>query len=96
MAHSLSAKKRIRQNEKRRVVNRQRTSEVKTETKKFLSLVQQREVAGAQEQLKLVHKKLDQVAAKGTMHANTAARTKSRLAKRLGALEQAVGAAGAG
>jgi len=87
VAHSLSAKKRIRQNETRRLRNQARRSELKTETKKFLALVRDREVDGARAQLKRVYKKLDQVSAKGTIHANTAARRKSRLAKRLAALE---------
>jgi small subunit ribosomal protein S20 len=40
----------------------------------------------AAEQFKLVAKRLDQVAATGTIHKRTAARKKSRLAKKLNAL----------
>ncbi|NLX06405.1 MAG: 30S ribosomal protein S20 [Phycisphaerae bacterium] len=89
MAHSISAKKRIRQNETRRMRNQVRTSALKTEVKKYLKLIQQREVDAAGEELKRVYKTLDQVAAKGTIHANTAARRKARLAKRFQALKAA-------
>lgn len=86
MAHSLSAKKRIRQNETRRARNRMRISALKNEIKRFLTLVQQRDTETAGQQLKTVYKQLDQVAAKGTIHPNRASRTKSRLAKRYAAL----------
>lgn len=93
MAHSLSAKKRIRQNEKRRMRNRARISRLRTEIKKFRLLVQQRELEPAREQLKRIYKTLDQVAAKGAIHANTAARSKARFTKRLAILEQHAGTA---
>ena len=83
MAHSISAKKRIRQNEKRRMRNRTRISALKTEIKKFLVLVHDREADKATDQLKVVYKALDQTAAKQTIHVNRAARTKARLTKRL-------------
>ena len=83
MAHSLSAKKRIRQNVKRRARNRRRKDQVKSVVKAFELAVSQGEKAKAAEQLKAVYKKLDQVAAKGTIHKNAAARKKARLARRL-------------
>lgn len=86
MAHSLSAKKRIRQNAKRRAINRRRKTQVKDVIRDFDQAVHGGDKAKAQDQLKTVFKKLDQVAAKGTIHRNTAARRKSRLSKRVNAL----------
>lgn len=87
MAHSLSAKKRIRQNAKRRTTNRARKSQVKTQIKRFEAAVSQGDAAAASEEFRLVVKKLDKVASTSTMHKKTAARKKSRLAKRLNSLK---------
>jgi len=87
VAHSLSAKKRIRQNAKRRTANRARKSQVKTQIKRFEDALSQGDAAVATEQFQLVVKKLDKVASTSTMHKRTAARKKSRLAKRLNSLK---------
>ncbi len=87
MAHSLSAKKRIRQNTKRRVINRARKSMVKTQMKHFEAALKDGDADKAQEQFRLAAKKLDKVASTSTMHKNTAARIKSRLARRLNKLQ---------
>ncbi|MHC4790903.1 MAG: 30S ribosomal protein S20 [Planctomycetota bacterium] len=87
MAHSLSAKKRVRQNAKRRAINRARKSQVKTQIKHFEAALENGDVEAASEQYKLVAQKLDKVAATSTMHKRTAAREKSRLAKRLNSLK---------
>ncbi|MHC4507956.1 MAG: 30S ribosomal protein S20 [Planctomycetota bacterium] len=87
MAHSLQAKKRARQNVKKRVINRARKSQAKTQIKHFETAVADGDVAAASEQFRLVTKKLDKTAATSTMHKKTAARKKSRLAKKLNALE---------
>ena len=94
MAHSLSAKKRVRQNAKRRRINRARKSQVKTQIKRFQAALVSGDIEAATEQFRLVVKKLDKVAATSTMHKNTAARKKSRLAKQLNALKAKVGVAG--
>ncbi|ARN57758.1 30S ribosomal protein S20 [Sedimentisphaera salicampi] len=83
MAHSLSAKKRVRQNAKRRQLNRARKSMVRTAIKKFELAVRNHEVQEAEQYFLSVQKRLDKVAAKGTMHKNTASRTKARMAKKL-------------
>jgi len=83
----LSAKKRIRQNAKRRTTNRARKSQVKTQIKRFEAAVSQGDAAAASEEFRLVVKKLDKVASTSTMHKKTAARKKSRLAKRLNSLK---------
>jgi len=87
VAHSLSAKKRVRQNAKRKAINRSRKSRVKTETKYFESAVKSGDVVAAEEHFLLTAKKLDKTASTSTMHKNTAARKKSRLARRLNALK---------
>lgn len=87
VAHSLSAKKRVKQNEKRRVINRSRKSQIKTQVKRFEATLEKGDVETAGEQLRLLTKKLDKTAATSTMHKKTAARKKSRLAKKLNALK---------
>jgi len=87
VAHSLQAKKRARQNVKSRTINRARKSQVKTQIKHFEAALGKGDADAAGEQLRLVTQKLDKTAAKSTMHKKTAARKKSRLAKKLNALK---------
>lgn len=87
MPTSLSAKKRVRQNAKRRTINRARKSQVKTLTKQFETAITEGDVAAAGEQLKVVSRRLDKTAASSTMHKKTAARKKSRLARKLNTLK---------
>jgi len=87
VAHSLSAKKRVRQNTKRRTINRARKSKVKTQIQRFEKTLAGGDVKAAEQQYRLVAKKLDQVASTKTIHKRTAARKKSRLAKRLNSLK---------
>ena len=84
MAHSLSAKKRIRQNAKRRGINRWRKDQVKDAVRQFEEAVRAEDKTKAADQLAHLYKRLDTVAAKGTIHKNMAARKKSRLARQLG------------
>ena len=86
MAHSLSAKKRIRQNETRRARNRIRKSQVKTQIRRFLDALAENDVDKAETEFRATCKKLDQVAGAGTFHKNTASRKKSRLQRKLNAL----------
>ena len=87
MAHSLSAKKRIRQNEKRRAINRARKSQIKTQIKHFDAALSSGDTEAAGEQYRLVARKLDKTAATSTMHKKTAARKKSQLAKKLNSIK---------
>jgi small subunit ribosomal protein S20 len=87
VAHSLSAKKRIRQNAKKRSINRARKSQVKTQVKRFEEAISSGDTEAASEQYRLVVSKLDKTAATSTMHKKTAARKKSRLAKKLNSLK---------
>jgi len=81
-----SAAKRHRQSEKRRVQNRAVRSKVRSGIKKFLEAVDAKNKDGATEQLRVVSKLIDTAAGKGVYHKNTAARTKSRLHKKLNAM----------
>ncbi|MHC4606199.1 MAG: 30S ribosomal protein S20 [Planctomycetota bacterium] len=86
MAHTLSTAKRIRQNEKRRKRNRAVRSTVSTQTKKVLTAVEKKDRDGAVQALKGACRAIDKAAGKGVLHANTAARKKSRLAASVNAL----------
>lgn len=81
-----SAKKRMRQDVKRRARNRWRKDQVKQAVKSFETALHDGDVADASEKLREAYKKLDQVAAKGTIHKNAAARKKSRLTRKLNQL----------
>jgi small subunit ribosomal protein S20 len=87
VAHSLSAKKRVKQNAKSRAINRSRKSQVKTLTKRFEAALDAEDAERASEEYRQVARKLDKTAATSTMHKRTAARKKSRLAKRLNSLK---------
>ncbi len=87
MAHSLQAKKRVRQNIKRKAINRARKSQVKTQIKHLEATIASGDAAAASEQFRLLTKKLDKTAATSTMHKKTVARKKSRLAKKLNAIK---------
>jgi small subunit ribosomal protein S20 len=88
----LSAKKRVRQNEKRRARNRARKDTIKTQVKTFLSAVTAGDWQKAETELRAATQKLDRVAGKGTIHKNAAARKRSRLTKRLNAAKAKAGA----
>ena len=83
MASSLSAKKRIRQNLKRRSRNRWRKDQIRQVVKEFDTALRAGDSKQAAEKLSDCYKKLDKVAAKGAIHKKTASRRKSRLARRL-------------
>ena len=86
MAHSLSAKKRVRQNAKLRVINRARKSVVKTQIKQLETAIDAGDTGKAKDQLKDLTRKLDQFSTTSTLHKNTAARIKSRMTRRVNAL----------
>ncbi|MFO0837368.1 MAG: 30S ribosomal protein S20 [Phycisphaerae bacterium] len=84
MAHSISSKKRMRQNAKRRASNRARRSALKSKMRKTLKSVADGGASAASDARELV-KHMDREANRGLLHPNAAARHKSRLAKRLNA-----------
>ena len=86
MVRQGSAAKRHRQSEKRRVMNRAVRSKVRSGIKKFLEAVDAENKTSATGQLQVVTKLVDTATGKGVYHQNTAARTKSRLHKKLNAM----------
>ena len=87
MAQSLQAKKRAKQNTKRRTINRACKSQIKTQIKHLEDTLSSGDAEKASEQFKLIARKLDKTAATSTMHKKTAARKKSRLARKVNALK---------
>jgi small subunit ribosomal protein S20 len=83
MAHSLSAKKRIRQNAKRQARNRWRLRSMRTAIKGFMDKLVHGSTDEATQAFRACTKVIDRTAAKGVIHKNQAARRKSRLSARL-------------
>jgi len=84
-----SAKKRVRQNAKRNALNNWRKRKVKDQVKSFLAAVHGKDIKAAEAEYRKTVSALDKVASGSTMHKNTASRQKSRLHKRLKALQGA-------
>ena len=95
MAHSLSAKKRVRQNLVRRARNRGRKLAIKDEVKAFMTVLGSGDLGKADAALNKVTRELDRVAAKHTIHKNTASRKRSRLARMLNAAKAGKSGGGA-
>ncbi|MFG0245813.1 MAG: 30S ribosomal protein S20 [Phycisphaerales bacterium JB052] len=89
MAHSNSAKKRIRQNVTRRARNRWRMKLMRTAIKTFDSSVANGSVDEATKAFREASKIVDRTAQKGVIHPNQAARRKSRMNARLKAMANA-------
>ncbi|MGB9731975.1 MULTISPECIES: 30S ribosomal protein S20 [Calditerrivibrio] len=83
MAHTASAKKRIRQTEKRNLRNRSYKSRMKTYIKKFLEVVKSGDLEKAESVFKEAQSVIAKTASKGVIHKNNAARRVSRLSEKL-------------
>lgn len=83
MAHSISARKRIRQNAKNRARNKWRLRTLRGGLKDFTDKVAHGTEKDALEALRKLSQIIDRSAAKGVIHKNQAARRKSRLVHRL-------------
>jgi small subunit ribosomal protein S20 len=86
MANSPSAKKRVRQSERRTEVNRDRRSRIRTSVKKVEETIASGDKSAAQAALKDAQPEIMRGAAKGIVHKNTASRKISRLSARIKAL----------
>lgn len=86
MANHKSALKRIRSNARKRMRNRIYKSRTRTEVKKAQVAIAEKSDT-ATEATRQAISQLDKAASKGILHKNTAARKKSRLMKRLNALQ---------
>lgn len=85
MPNHKSAKKRMRQNEKRRDINRSNRSRMRTAIKKLRGALTSESANEAQTLLPATISAIDKAVNKGIIHRNTAARYKSRLTARVGA-----------
>jgi small subunit ribosomal protein S20 len=85
MPHTKSAKKRLRQNIKRRAHNRAIKRGVKKQIKTFLEVVKTGTPEEVRKEYDLAAKRLDKAAAKKVIHRNLAARKKSQLALKVNA-----------
>src|SRR5262249_62292865 len=83
MPHTHSAKKRLRQNAKRRTHNRAVLRAVKKQIKKLEDILAKGPADQLQVEFKATVKKLDKAAGRRVIHPNAAARKQSQLARRL-------------
>jgi small subunit ribosomal protein S20 len=88
LANIKSAIKRNKQNEKRRVRNRVFRGGARTYVKKARTSLEGKDLQVAQQDTLEAVSALDKAAEKGAIHKNNAARRKSRLMKRLAALQK--------
>jgi len=86
MPNHKSAEKRVRQNEKRRVINRNNQSRLRTQVKKLRTSLEGNDKQQSQELLVPTISLIDKAVNKGVLHKNTAARYKSRLTTHVGKL----------
>jgi small subunit ribosomal protein S20 len=85
LANTRSAIKRMRQNPKRRLRNRNYTTRTRTLVKKAREAIVEGEAEPAKVATLKAIRELDKAAEKGVLHKNNAARRKSRLIKQLNA-----------
>ncbi len=86
MANIKSAKKRAVQSEKRRVLRSGQRSTVRTSIKAVLSAIESGDKAAAEAAYRTATTIIDRNADREVLHKNTAARHKSRLARRIKAM----------
>jgi small subunit ribosomal protein S20 len=92
MANTASARKRIRQTEKRTVRNKARRSRMRTFLRKVEQAIAGGDQAQAQDAFRAAQPELQRAATKGVVHRNAVARKLSRLSARI----KALGGGGAG
>ena len=86
MAHSLQAKKRIRQTERRTIANVARRSAIRTELRKVEEAIASGDQSAARLAFRLMQPRLMAGVSKGIVEKNTVSRTLSRLSKRIKAM----------
>ena len=90
MANTQSAIKRIRRSERRRRINQVHRSRARTYVKRTRMLIAEGQLEEAEVVAQQAISSLDKAAQKGIIHRNNAARSKSRLLKRLNQAKEAV------
>ena len=83
MAHSLSAIKRVRQNERQRIRNRSDRTRLRNQIKKLRQAIDAKNADEAQKLLPGTISLIDVMVKKGVLHENAGSRYKSRLTRRL-------------
>lgn len=83
MPNTKSAKKRLKQSSVRRAKNRSTKSSLKTHIRRVTDAIAAGNAETTTTEFRLATKKLDQAASKNVIHANQAARLKSRLSARV-------------
>src|ERR1700704_3230098 len=81
MPHTSTAKKRLRQNKKLRLYNRNVKKQIKVQIKLLMETVTIGTPEQIKDELSKTEKRLDNAAAKNVIHRNLAARKKSQLAR---------------
>jgi small subunit ribosomal protein S20 len=89
MPHSISAKKRVRQIERKTERNRAIKSRMRTVRRAFAKAMEAGDATTARERLQACKRLLHRAANNGPVHRNTAARLISRMQIRLASLEKA-------
>ncbi len=89
MPHTASAAKRLRQNEKRRLSNKARSTELKTLHKNLERAVHDGHLDQAETIYRRYAQRLDQAASGNVIHANNAARHKGRAAAKIASAKKA-------
>ena len=87
MPNTQSAKKRLRQSIVRRARNRAAKSSIKGQIRKVRDAIAAANLDVAEAEFRLTAKRLDKAAAAGIVHANLAARVKSRLSAAIKAIK---------
>lgn len=86
MANHASSKKRIKRNEKRRIVNHARIGRIRTFIKKLNSAIEGADAKTAQSVLSQAQSEMYKGVRKGVLHKKTVARKMSRLVARVKAI----------
>lgn len=86
MANTLQAKKRIRRNNRREIINKMRVSRIRTFIRGVEDALEAGDKAAAAAALKAAQPEIMRGATKGVLHKKTASRKVSRLAMRVNAL----------
>ena len=89
MANIKSAKKRIRQNERRQVRNRKYIAGARTQVKQVRALIEDGELEKAEDAAREAYSILDKAARKNVIHPRNAARRKGRIMAQLTAAREA-------
>jgi small subunit ribosomal protein S20 len=87
MPNTASAKKRMRQDAVRRSRNRSTKANIRNQLRKVRELITAKDLEKSKTEFSALVKKLDRAAARNVIHANAAARTKSRLSAAIKALK---------